>query len=112
MNDDPGQMNNWLGPHPTGNPSQYYGRPQSELINRLDALLMVTKSCKQDACREPWGVLFPSGDVDSLQQAMQAEYDTFFTNQPKISFSTCHDGHIIAEEGPQNVNVFRSPRNS
>jgi hypothetical protein len=81
MSTDAQQMNNWLGPDPKGNASEYYGRPQSELIARLDALLMVTKSCKQDTCRDPWRVLFPKGQVSNILDAMNPSYDTFFANQ-------------------------------
>lgn len=47
-------MNNLIGPD-AGNTSsvQYYGRPLPALIDRLDAILMVTKSCKRDSCRNP-----------------------------------------------------------
>ena len=79
-------MNNLLGQNAKGVDSvRYYDRPLDQLINRLDAVLMVTKSCKQDACRNPWGVIFPEGDVTGLKQAMSSNYDTFFANQPKVS---------------------------
>lgn len=102
------QMNNRLGKNPKGVAAQYYGRSETELIARLDALLMVTKSCKQDSCRAPWGAMFPMGQVTNLQQAMQSNYDTFFANQPKVTFSACMGGYIISEEGPQNVLGYTS----
>ena len=108
MNVDSAQMNNRLAKTATGTGSQYYGRSESDLFARLEAVLMVTKSCKQDSCRNPWGTLFPSGEVTNIQEAMDAKYDTFFTNQPHISFSSCSDGNVISEEGPQQVNVFGS----
>lgn len=88
MSTDPYQLNNWLGPNPKGNASEYYDRPQSELMSRLDALLMVTKSCKQDTCRDPWSVLFPKGQVSNIQDAMNPSYDTFFANQ------VCYTGYM------------------
>jgi N-acetylglucosamine-6-sulfatase len=108
MNVDLVQMNNLLGSNATGTGSLYYGRPQSELIPRLDALLMVTKGCKEEACQLPWKVLFPDGQVTELESAMRPEYDAFFAQQPKVSFTYCVPGHIIAEEGPQNVLAFHS----
>lgn len=108
MKNDTAQMHNRLGPHATGTGFEYYGRPESELFNRLDAVLMVTKSCKQDTCRNPWQVLFPTGPVTNLKSAMDQTYDSFFLNQPKISFSDCAEGHIVSEEGPMKVNVFGS----
>jgi hypothetical protein len=42
-------------------------RKFEDLIPRLDALMMVLKSCKGDTCRKPWTALHPSGDVASLK---------------------------------------------
>lgn len=89
MATDPYQMNNWLGPDPIGNASEYYGRPQSELVARLDALLMVTKNCKQDTCRRPWNVMFPKGQVSNMQDAMSPVYDSFFANQVSLVVCCC-----------------------
>jgi arylsulfatase len=107
MNTDIVQMNNRLGSNSKGGLTEYYGRPWKEVIARLDSLLMVTKSCKQDSCRDPWGVLFPKGQVTDLETAMRPEYDTFFSNQPKVEFTACQNGYIVADEGPQNVLAFR-----
>ena len=100
------QMDNRLHVNATGDGATYYGRSESELVSRLDALLMVMKGCKQDTCREPWNELFPDGSVTSLETAMGERYDSFFENQPKVTFSSCPAGHIIAEEGPQEVLAF------
>ena len=89
MTADPGQMQNRLATPPRGAASKYYSREEEDLFNRLDALLMVTKSCTTDACRDPWSVLFPDGSVGNLTDAMLPEYDSFFSNQPKVSFSGC-----------------------
>lgn len=108
MNTDPAQMQNRLASPPIGTATQYYGRSEKELFNRLDALLMVTKGCAQDSCRDPWAVLFPSGEVADLTDAMKQEYDSFFTNQPKVSFSSCVNENVISEEGPQSPHVYGS----
>lgn len=108
MNADYVQMNNRLGPSPKAGVDEYYGRPWKELIARLDAILMVTKSCKQDSCRDPWGVLFPAGQVSDLVVAMRPEYDSFFQNQPKVTFSGCAGGYFPALEGAQEVIAFKS----
>ena len=108
---DQQQMQNRLSTPSRGTASQYYGRPESELFNRLNALLMVTKSCTQDACRDPWAVLFPEGTVGNLTDAMRPEYDTFFTNQPKVSFASCIQEHVVSKEGPQSPIVYGSGKN-
>ncbi|KAK3707268.1 hypothetical protein LTR37_012269 [Vermiconidia calcicola] len=110
MTTDPGQMFNRLATPPRGSASRYYGRSEEELFDRLDALLMVTKSCTRDSCRDPWATLFPGGEIGGLEDAMRSEYDSFFSNQPKISFSGCVKQHVIAEEGPQGVNIFGASR--
>ena len=89
-----------------GEAARYYGRSEQQLFDRLDALLMVSKSCVEDSCRNPWGVLFPSGQVNNLTEAMRSDYDTFFTDQPKVSFTSCIQNHWVGAEGPQDVNVF------
>lgn len=89
MVNDPSQMENRLATPPRGMATTYYGRLEAELFTRLDALLMVTKSCKENSCRDPWTTLFPNGEVKDLADAMRAQYDTFFADQPKVSFSSC-----------------------
>lgn len=107
MSVDPGQLVNRLADPPQGSASQYYGRPEKQLFHRLDAVLLVAKSCTQDACRNPWGVLFPGGQVTSLKDAMREQYDSFFADQPKVSFNSCPAGHDLSQEGPQDASPFK-----
>ena len=103
---DPGQMSNRLASTPVGTAQKYYGRSEDELFERLDALLMVAKSCSMDSCREPWRELFPGGQVFNLTDAMRPEYDSFFAKQPKVSFERCIQMHVVSKEGPQDVIPF------
>ena len=100
------QMDNRLLSDAIGPGNSYYGRTESELVDRLDALLMVTKGCKQGSCRLPWKSIFPAGEVEDLEAEMDEQYDAFFQSQPKVSFSSCPAGHIVAEEGPQEILAF------
>lgn len=68
--------------------------------------MMVLKSCNEDSCRRPWYQLHPDGKVNSLSDALNESYDTFYSNQPKVSFSQCSLGYHIWAEGPQKYNVF------
>lgn len=68
--------------------------------------MMVLKSCKARQCTHPWEVLHPEGNVRSLTDALSEEFDSFYKNQPKVSFNSCQLGYLTAEEGPQAVNVF------
>lgn len=75
------------------------------LINRLNALLMVTKSCEQDRCRDPWAQLDPSNNgtaptLTSLVAAMDSSYDTFFADFQKVTFDTCMAYQWIPNEVP------------
>lgn len=79
------------------------------MIARLDALLLVLKSCKGSSCVAPWRVLHPHGDVLSLEDALATRYDEFYEQeQVKVEFSRCEAGHIVDAEGPQDANVYRS----
>ncbi|KAJ6542905.1 alkaline-phosphatase-like protein [Mycena capillaripes] len=102
MKADPYQMNNLLLAS-NGSSDINLSLTMSTLTARLDALTMVLKSCKADSCRNPWAVLHPQGDVHNLGDAMATQYDAFYATQPKVSFSECQPGYIIAAEGPQEI---------
>ncbi|EME43950.1 hypothetical protein DOTSEDRAFT_171886 [Dothistroma septosporum NZE10] len=84
-------------------------RPFEHILERVDALLMVTKSCKGRTCHRPWDVLHSDKNVRSLKDALDSVYDDFYKEQPRVSFSSCPLGHIVSEEGPQDVNVWTLP---
>jgi N-acetylglucosamine-6-sulfatase len=66
----------------------------------------VLKSCKGNACREPWNVLHPTSKVRNLKDALAPDFDTFYEEQPKVRFDECALGYIREVEGPQEINVF------
>lgn len=78
-----------------------------KIISRLDALLLVLKSCKGDTCIHPWKTLHSDGDVSSLRDALHQTYDVFYQSQPNVSFSRCELGQILDAEGPQEGLVYR-----
>lgn len=84
----------------------FYGRALEALVNRLDALTMVLKTCKQRTCRKPWESLHPDGKVTTLREALNPKYDSFYESQPKVVFSRCAEGQIRAFEGPMDVIPF------
>ncbi|RMD40226.1 hypothetical protein DV735_g4905, partial [Chaetothyriales sp. CBS 134920] len=82
-------------------------RPVSQVIARLDSLLLVLKSCKASSCTDPWRVLHPGGSVSDLHAALAPQFDHFYdTEQERVSFSRCELGYIISAEGPQDVKPF------
>lgn len=73
------------------------------VVNRLNALLMVTKSCEQERCRDPWAQLVPSNSssqLTSLVGALDAAYDDFFDNFEKVQFDTCMQYQYADNETP------------
>ncbi|KIW02316.1 uncharacterized protein PV09_06462 [Verruconis gallopava] len=107
MKADPAQMNNLLG-SASSSGHTLLGRAVVDVVDRLDALLMVLKSCKGESCVAPWKHIHPQGDVHSLTDALHRQFDSFYTQQPKVAFSKCELGYIKSSEGPQDVNVFES----
>ncbi|KAI9687426.1 MAG: hypothetical protein M1820_010439, partial [Bogoriella megaspora] len=105
MNTDPGQLDNlWLIPNAT-----LLGFPLYTVVTRLDALLMILKSCTADTCRWPWRVLHPAGNVHNLAEALKPQNDDYYTMEMKargVNFSHCAWGYIIDAEGPQVPLVY------
>jgi N-acetylglucosamine-6-sulfatase len=77
--------------------------PLSKVVPRLDALLLVLKSCKGSTCTNPWRWLHPQGNVNSLPDALSSRYDDFYNSQPKVMFTACKLGYLIQYEGPQTA---------
>lgn len=70
------------------------------VVNRLDALLMVLKSCKEAQCRQPWHSLHQGGQVNSLIEALDSRHDDLYASQmPKVAFEHCEEAYIQEAEG-------------
>lgn len=92
MNKDPGQMRNL---HPTApaesghkNPfhsgeNQLAGYDIERLLTRVDALLLVLKSCKGNACVKPWKELHHDGNVNNLRDAMNQTFEDKYSKLHK-----------------------------
>jgi len=81
--------------------------PLSQLLARLDALLMVTKSCIGYTCIHPWSAIHPKGDVKTLKDALRDEFNGFYAHQQeKVRFDRCELGYILESEGPQAGGIF------
>ncbi|KAI3325333.1 arylsulfatase-like protein [Xylariaceae sp. AK1471] len=100
---DSGQLNNLLTPTAeAGELVMLNGYPIDKVVARLDSLLLVLKSCKEDTCVRPWRSLHPAGNVNSLDDALSARFDEFYLEQQfKVSFDRCELGYILDAEGPQ-----------
>ncbi|KAL4783906.1 Six-hairpin glycosidase-like protein [Aspergillus varians] len=89
LNSDPYQLNN------------IYATTPKPFKDRLDALLLVLKSCAGSTCIKPWAELHPDWSVQSLLDALNPQYDDFYAGLPRVAYSVCQNGYLIAAEGPQ-----------
>lgn len=84
-----------------------FGHPLSQVLLRLDALLLVLKSCQGVTCVRPWEVLHPAGHVQDLPDALHTQYDQFYREQVKVAYDRCESGYIIDAEGVQEPLIYR-----
>ena len=94
-----------------------YKETKPTLLNRLDALLNVLRTCKGPTCRDPWSVIHPEnksieednkkqGDhhhdnkrgVHSLTDALNKKYDKYYADLPKFAFESCIQYYLSSNE--------------
>ena len=82
---------------------QLAGYDIPRILTRIDALLLVLKSCKASVCAEPWKALHPDGSVKNLRDAMAATYDQKYMDIPRVRYNRCFTNGTIdlKAEGPQ-----------
>ncbi|KAI1735284.1 arylsulfatase-like protein [Xylaria scruposa] len=98
---DPGQMVNLLHPDEKST-GMLLGIPLHKVVQRLDSLLFVLKSCRAQTCIHPWQALHPGGSVETLQDALSPRFDSFYeTRTNRIRFDRCEPGYILDAEGAQ-----------
>lgn len=87
---DPYEMNN------------LYDQANVQLVNRLDALLVVLKSCRAETCRDPWRVLHPyDTSVKTLQDALDKKYHAQYAQYKKVQYEECIGYYDAVNEVPQ-----------
>lgn len=62
------------------------------VLDRLNAMLLASKSCTEGGCRNIWTIFQPpnaTSPVTSLDRALASDYDNFFAEFPAVSFGTC-----------------------
>ncbi|KEF60263.1 uncharacterized protein A1O9_05113 [Exophiala aquamarina CBS 119918] len=106
--DDPYELNN-LAISPT--------EENSRIISRLNGVLLITKSCSKDTCRNPWKLLATDaeGDFTNLEEAMDSQYDSFFASLPSVGFQGCLSYQSVENEipfyPPESSSLGREYRN-
>ncbi|KAI1772928.1 Arylsulphatase [Hypoxylon cercidicola] len=99
MDTDPGQLHNLLT---SSAPVQAAGHPADKVAARLDALLLVLKTCAAETCRQPWRQIHPDGSVQSLGDALAPRYDGYYEDRraARVAYSYCANGFVEDAEGP------------
>lgn len=112
-------MNNLLpsGTNGTGMPIAAYAestaqvskQPLLSLVSRLDAVMGVMKTRKGETYTNPWKVLHPEEDVNSLGDALNPMHDTLYlksaTDNP-VSYSMCTSGYLARAESPRQPLIY------
>ncbi|PHH61800.1 hypothetical protein CDD81_7964 [Ophiocordyceps australis] len=86
-------------------------RPLDRIRWRLDALLLVTKTCSGSSCRNPWLELQRECRITTMcpasinifrdwESALNSMFDPFFESLPKVSFGRCLEFQNKANEAP------------
>lgn len=70
------------------------------LHGRLNGLLLTTKGCSQDSCRNPWAALHPDGSVANLAEALEERHNVFYEGLPKVAFKECLNYLLVENEAP------------
>ncbi|KAG9887988.1 Arylsulphatase, partial [Aureobasidium melanogenum] len=99
LHSDPSQMHNFFADPKLGKDFSLAGRSWQQVIYRLDALLLILKTCKTTTCIKPWSSLHNNSDVQTLAQALNPEFDPYYIKYPKVGFSSCELGYIPEAEG-------------
>lgn len=103
---DPHQTLNIAASSKSRSAYQLSGRPLEHVLLRLNALIMVLKTCKGQTCTQPWASLHPDGSVNSLKLALQNRFDAFYESQPQMWFLECPAAYIAEVENQELVSAF------
>jgi hypothetical protein len=75
------------------------------VLHRLDALLLVLKTCTGTACTQPYAALFPhltaGSEIYRFAQITHPRFDAYFAALPKVRFDKCVLGFQSRLEKPE-----------
>ncbi|CAG9983614.1 unnamed protein product [Clonostachys byssicola] len=106
LKSDPYQTTNLATDNKGLNTQQFAGRPLAQVFSRLNALIMVLKTCKGRACTHPYESLHPKRDVSSLKEALSPSFDVFYSTQPQMWYTECPMAYIAEFENQEQVAEF------
>lgn len=81
-------------------PLNYTVPENARLHARLNGLLLMTKSCEQNQCRDPWQAMHPNSTVTSLADALNPIYDDYYNSLPTVQFKECINVQLPSNEAP------------
>ena len=106
LRSDPYALNNLFFNEDLASTHLSVGSPDKKLytlgavVARLDALLMVLKTCKEKECIRPWEAIHRDRTVQSLADAMhEAHNDLYIHSMPRVIFERCEEAYIPEAEG-------------
>ncbi|KAF2144358.1 uncharacterized protein K452DRAFT_344391 [Aplosporella prunicola CBS 121167] len=104
-NDDTELYNITADPHELLNLANASDPAIQRVLSRMNALLMVGKSCAESSCREPWSVLQPPNappgqPVLNLEEALNPDYDEYYSAIPQVKIEECLGYQFTPNEGP------------
>lgn len=70
------------------------------LADRLNGLLLASKTCEQESCRDPWSTLHPDGGVKTLREALHPQHDDYYASLPEVAFKECLPAQVASNEQP------------
>lgn len=79
----------------------------AKLQSRLDALLLILKSCVGDVCNNPWRYIFPNKGIETLAQALDEEFDEYFEALPRVKYEV--SGRRRAKEIAGDTELMSAP---
>lgn len=66
-----------------------------KVLSRLNALMVVLKTCKQRQCTHPWDTLHTPGTVGTLSDALDQRHDELYLARiPQVEFDRCEEAYI------------------
>lgn len=118
LEEDPHQVRNLLAPLNLQGPFAPFHSTSSltgnsvlapstaRLLDRLDALLLVLKTCRGDTCTNPYKELSTHNDFVQLSDLLQqrnvdSNVESWLRDLPKVEYSTCQLGYQSRNEWPQ-----------
>lgn len=118
---DPEQLRNLLAPlnslgafalfHSELDELMILNKATIRLLHRLDALMLVFKTCIGEACADPYSKLLPHRSqrlgTSGFADLLDPDLDEYFARLPKVSFKACDLGYHRALKQPEWEDALR-----